>query len=166
MPGCWDFCGVLQETQNCEGTQNRFLFPLVLPPPWPQLFDQPPLPNRLPRSQFLSDLDLVSCKIYLPPLTNALGTSKYFSFCGQFRGGGDAPTAIRRCPARSSGTVDILCHLPSPKRTRIDFGRGDLVWGWQRNKIEVLFVLWSISRGRRRDDGDSQVIDAFVMGGR
>ena len=44
------------------------------PPQWPQLFDQPPLPNRLPRSQFLSDLDLVSCKIYLPPLTNALGT--------------------------------------------------------------------------------------------
>ena len=33
-----------------------------------------PLPNRLPRSQFLSDLDLVSCKIYLAPLTNALGT--------------------------------------------------------------------------------------------
>ena len=30
------------------------------------------------------------------------------------------------------------------------------------NKIEVLFILWSISRGRRRDDGDSQVIDAFV----
>jgi hypothetical protein len=92
--------------------------------------------------------------------------SKYFSFCGRFRGGGDATTAIRRCPARSSGTVDIFCHLPSPKRTRIDFGRGDLVWGWQRNKIEVLFVLWSISRGRRRDDGDSQVIDAFVRGGR
>jgi len=34
----------------------------------------PPLPNRLPRSQFLYDLDLVSCKIYLLPLTNALGT--------------------------------------------------------------------------------------------
>jgi hypothetical protein len=40
-------------------------------------------------------------------------------------------------------------------------------WGWvQRNKTEVLFVLWSISRGRRRNDGDSQVIDAFVRGGR
>ena len=46
--------------------------PLSLPPPpWPQLFDQPPIPNRLPQSQFLSDLDRSSGKIYLPPLTNA-----------------------------------------------------------------------------------------------
>ena len=39
-----------------------------------------------------------------------------------------------------------------------------MVRGVQRNKIEVLFVLWSISRGWQRDDGDSQVIDAFVRG--
>ena len=46
--------------------------PLSLPPPpWPQLFDQPPIPNRLPQSQFLSDSDRSSGKIYLPPLTNA-----------------------------------------------------------------------------------------------
>jgi hypothetical protein len=42
--------------------------PLLPPPPWPQLFDQPPIPNRCPRSQFLSDSDRSSGKIYLPPL--------------------------------------------------------------------------------------------------
>ena len=33
-------------------------------------FDQHPIPNRLPQSQFLSDLDRSNVKIYLPPLTN------------------------------------------------------------------------------------------------
>jgi hypothetical protein len=42
----------------------------------PNLFDQPPLPSRLPRSQFLSDLDRSIGKIYLPPLTNASITSE------------------------------------------------------------------------------------------
>ena len=79
LPGCWDSSGVLQENQTCERMQNRFLFPLLAPPPWPQLFDQPPLPNRLPRSQFLSDLDRSSGNIYLPPLTNASITCKSLS---------------------------------------------------------------------------------------
>jgi len=47
-----------------------------------------------------------------------------------FRGRAAATTAIRRCPARLAGAVDIFCNLPSPKWTRIDFGGGDLVWGW------------------------------------
>ena len=66
--------------------------------------------------------------------------SKYFSFCGQFRGVDDATTAIRRCPVRSSGTVDIFCHLPSPKRTRIDFGGGDLVWGVDQRVVAMVEV--------------------------
>jgi hypothetical protein len=45
-------------------------------------------------------------------------------------------------------------------------GGGDLVQGVQRNKIEVLFVLWSISRSPRCDDGDPQVPSAFVRDGR
>ena len=65
VPGCWDSCGVLQETQNFERTR------LFLPPQWPQLFDQPPPPNRQPRSQFLSNFDRSSGENYLPPLTNA-----------------------------------------------------------------------------------------------
>ena len=51
-----------------------------------------------------------------------------------FRGRAGATTAIRRCPARLSGAVDIFCNLPSPKWTRIDFGGGDLVWGWLKRR--------------------------------
>ena len=45
-------------------------------------------------------------------------------------------------------------------------GGGDLVRGVQRNKIEVLFVLWSISSSWRRDDGDPLVPSAFIRDGR
>jgi len=35
-------------------------------------------------------------------------------------------TEIRRFPVRLSGVVDIFFDLPSPKRTKIDFGGGNL----------------------------------------
>jgi hypothetical protein len=35
---------------------------------------------------------------------------------------------------RASGAVDRFCHLTGPKRTRIDLGGVDLVWGWQMKK--------------------------------
>jgi len=43
-----------------------------------------------------------------------------------------------RCPARLSGAADILCSLPSPNRTRIDFGGGNLVWGWQKRRNQSI----------------------------
>ena len=98
------------------------------PPPWPQLFDQPPIPNRLPRSQFLSDLDRSSGKIYLPPLTNA----------------------------------SITCESPSSRRRPLEIDhrtKSTSIWsgGDRKGGIKVLFVVRSISRESRRDDGDSKV---------
>ena len=83
-----------------------------------------------------------------------------------FRGRAGATTAIRRCPVRLSGAVDIFCNLPSPKWTRIDFGGGDSVWGWQKRRNQGIICCGSISRESRLDDGNSQVINAFVRGGR
>ena len=69
------FYGVFSTYKNKSFVKTCRHMPLSLPPPpWPQLSDQPPIPNRLPRSQFLSVLDLVSDKIYLPSMMNALGT--------------------------------------------------------------------------------------------
>jgi hypothetical protein len=91
--------------------------PLLAPPPWPQLFDQPPLPNRLPRSQFLSDLGQSSGKIYLPPLTNASITCK-------------SPSSSRR-PLEidhrtKSNSILFLCthrtKLPLSKSILVRFG--------------------------------------------
>ena len=41
---------------------------------------------------------------------------------------------------------------------------GWAIWsgGGRKGGIKVLFVVWSISKASRLDDGDSQVIDAFV----
>jgi hypothetical protein len=89
------------------------------PPPWPQLFDQPPIPNRLPRSRFLSDLDRSSGKIYLPPLTNASITC-------------ESPSSRRR-PLEidlktKSTSILFLCHpqtkSPLPKSILVRFGLG------------------------------------------
>jgi hypothetical protein len=93
--------------------------PLLVPPPWPQLFDQPPLPNRLPRSKFLSDLGRSSGKIYLPPLTNASITCK-------------SPSS-RRHPLEidhrtKSNSILFLCthrtKLPLSKSILVRFGLG------------------------------------------
>ena len=71
------FYGVFSTYKNKSFVKTCRHMPLSLPPPpWPQLFDQPPIPNRLPRSQFLSDSERSSGKIYLPPLTNASVTCK------------------------------------------------------------------------------------------
>ena len=116
-PGCWDFCGVLQETKIVSKYAKQVSFPLLVPPPWPQLFDQPPLPNRLPRSQFLSDLGQSSGKIYLPPLTNASITCK-------------SPSSSRR-PLEidhrtKSNSILFLCthrtKLPLSKSILVRFG--------------------------------------------
>ena len=64
--------------------------------------------------------------------------SKYYSSCSRLRGRAGARTAIRRCPARSSGAVDIFCNLPSPNRTRIDFGGGDLVGGGDQRVVAMV----------------------------
>jgi hypothetical protein len=102
-----------------------------------------PLPNCLPRSQFLSDLDLVSCKIYPPPLTNMLGTF-------------ESPSSRRLSLEidRMANNTLIPPFLPPPDQIAPPEVNSCPFWGWQRNKIEVFSVLWSISRGRQRDDGD------------
>jgi hypothetical protein len=41
---------------------------------------------------------------------------------------------------RSSGAVDRLCHLTGPKRTRIDFGGGDLVGGVDQRVVAMVGV--------------------------
>ena len=64
--------------------------------------------------------------------------SRNYSSCSRFRGRASATTAIRKCPARSSGAVDIFCNLPSPKRTRIDFGGGDLVGGVDQRVVAMV----------------------------
>jgi hypothetical protein len=101
--------------------QKRFLFPLLVPPPWPQHFDQPPLPNRLPRSQFLSILDQSSGKTYLPPLTNASITC-------------ESPSSRRRpleLDHRTKSTsILFLCHPPeqiaSPEVNSCPFWTGQV----------------------------------------
>jgi hypothetical protein len=65
-----------------------------------------PRPNRLSQSQFLSVLDLVSDKIYLPSLTNALGT------CG-------SPSSRRRLleiDHRTKSTSILSSAPPGPNR--------------------------------------------------
>jgi len=92
---------------------------LSQPPPWPQLFDQPPIPNRLPRSQFLSDSDRSSGKIYLTPPTNASVTCQ-------------SPSSRRR-PLEinhrtKSTSILFLCYpqtiSPLPKSILVRFGLG------------------------------------------
>jgi hypothetical protein len=39
---------------------------------------------------------------------------------------------------RLSGAVDIFCNLPSPNRTRIDFGGGDLVGGVDQRVLAMV----------------------------
>ncbi len=73
-------------------------------------------------------------------------------------------TAIIRKSTRASGAVDRFCLLTGPKRTRIDLGGVDLVWGLQMKKNEVLFVQLSISKENRQNDGNSLDIDACVRG--
>jgi hypothetical protein len=74
------FYGVFSTYKNKSFVKTCRHMPLSLPPPpWPQLFDQPPILNRLPRSRFLSDSERSSGKIYLPPLKNASVTCKSLS---------------------------------------------------------------------------------------
>ena len=68
-PGVGITVGYYRRPKIVSKYAKQVSFPLLAPPPWPQLFDQPPLPNRFPQSQFLSDLGRSSGKIYLPPLT-------------------------------------------------------------------------------------------------
>ncbi len=94
--------------------------PLSLPPPpWPQLFDQPPIPNRIPRSQFLSDLDRSSGKIYLPPLTNASVTCESPS---------SRQSSLEIDHRTKSTSILFLCHpqtkSPLPKSILVRFGLG------------------------------------------
>jgi hypothetical protein len=111
------FYGVFKKKSFVETCHHM---PLSLPPPpWPQLFDQPPIPNRLPRSQFLSDSDRSSGKIYLPPLTNASVTCK-------------SPSSRRRLleiDHRTKSTLILfLCYpqnkSPLPKSILVRFGLG------------------------------------------
>ena len=90
--------------------------------------------------------------------------SRYYSSCGWFRGRAGMMTEIRMFPACSSGVVDILCNLPSPILTRIDFGGGNLVWGWQERRNQGI-VRCAVDFFHCRD-GNPQVPSVFVRGGR
>ena len=48
---------------------------------------------------------------------------------------------------RLSGAVDIFCNLPSPNRTRIDFGGGDLVGGVDQRVVAMVGA--GASKGNR-----------------
>jgi hypothetical protein len=81
----------------------------------------PPLPNRLPRSRFLSDLGRSSGKIYLPPLTNASITC-------------ESPSSRRRhleIDHRTKSTsILFLCHpldqIASPEVNSCPFWTGQV----------------------------------------
>ena len=112
--------GILNIHKNKSFVKTCRHMPLSLPPPpWPQLFDQPPIPNRLPRSQFLSDSERSSGKIYLPPLTNVSVTCKL-------------PSSRRRLleiDHRTKSTLILfLCYpqtkSPLPKSILVRFGLG------------------------------------------
>ena len=75
-PGVGITVGYYRRPKIVSKYAKQVSFPLLAPPPWPQLFDQPPLPSRLPQSQFLSDLGRSSGKIYLPPLMKVSITCK------------------------------------------------------------------------------------------
>jgi hypothetical protein len=62
---------------------------------------------------------------------------------------------------------DRWISLLSPLKSDKNWLRGGQFGpGVQRNKIKVLFILWSISRRRRCDDGIPQVPSAFFRDGR
>jgi len=114
------FYGVFSAYKNKSFVKTCRHMPLFLPPPpWQQLFDQPPIPNRLPRSRFLSDSERSSGKIYLPPLTNASVTCKSPS----------SRCRLLEINHRTKSTLILfLCYpqtkSPLPKSILVRFGLG------------------------------------------
>ncbi len=114
------FYGVFSTYKNKSFVKTCRHMPLSLPPPpWPQLFDQPPILNRLPRSRFLSDSERSSGKIYLPPLKNASVTCKSLS----------SRCRLLEINHRTKSTLILfLCYpqtkSPLPKSILVRFGLG------------------------------------------